>query len=75
MSADQNSRDAAVTSADQIGKVFVAVCPRHAPMLDICDCVFKKQETSAHVNVVCMPDASRRGVDVTTTSVMIDLAT
>jgi hypothetical protein len=40
----------------------------------ICDCVFTRQEASAHANVMCMPDANRYGVAVTTTSVMIDRA-
>lgn len=70
---DKTRRDAGSIHIDQIGKVF-AVVGQDVRQCLICDCVFTRQEASAHANVMCMPDANRYGVAVTTTSVMIDRA-
>ena len=55
---DQGSRGAAVTSADQIGKVFVVVGQDERKCL-ICDGVFTRQDASAHANGLCMPQRAK----------------
>jgi len=51
---DQNSHSAAVTSTDQIGKVFIVVSQDVRRCL-ICDCVFTRQAAAEHAGTVCYP--------------------
>jgi hypothetical protein len=52
---DQGRRGAAVTSDDQIGKVFVAVGQDERNCL-ICDCLFTRQGAAEHAGTVCTPE-------------------
>jgi hypothetical protein len=49
---DQNSRGAAATSADQIGKVFIALAQDVRKCL-ICDGMFTRQGAAEHSDTVC----------------------
>ncbi len=49
---DQCSRGAAATSADEIGKVFVALDQGMRQCL-ICEGVFTQQAAAEHANIVC----------------------
>ncbi len=53
---DQNSRGAATASADEIGKVFVAIA-QDLRLYLICEGVFTRQGATEHTGVVChFPD-------------------
>jgi len=49
---DQNSHGAAVTSTDQISKVFIVVSQDMRQCL-ICDCAFTRQAAAEHADTVC----------------------
>jgi hypothetical protein len=52
---NQNNRGTAVTSADQISKVFVAR-GRGMRSCVVCDRVFAQQGAAEHIARVCYPD-------------------
>ncbi len=51
---DQSSRGAAVTSADEIGKVFVALGQGMRQCL-VCGDIFTRQAAPEHAGMVCHP--------------------
>lgn len=59
-SNDQGSRHEAITIADVVGKVFVAVSNNLRRCL-ICDGVFTTQSAASHVGTVCQPSESWDG--------------
>jgi len=56
---DQRSRGAAVTSADQNGKVFV-VLAHDMRLCLICNCAFSRQAAAEHSDRVCYPQTEAR---------------
>jgi hypothetical protein len=49
---DQSSRGAAITSAEKIGKVFVAI-KQNLRLCLICERVFTRQGAAEHAHVAC----------------------
>ena len=59
-SDDQGSRGTAVTSTDQIGKVFVVV-GQDVRRCFVCEEVFTRKGASCHFNMVCVAERKDSG--------------